>query len=160
MAVPAVLMHHDSTRLCLASEHGAYLLHTRAQPLNLVTWQPGILKGLARLRSKLQGISVLGPQHVCVQVFFAATGVSDGDLLRGVRYFSGGASTNSIVMRASSGTGDSLSMMHLQWCSGAGYPALPSGACMQLSIGTGNRIGYGSNQNQAYLKLCVCSANH
>ncbi len=38
-------------------------------------------------------------------MFFAATGVSDGDLLRGVRYFSGGASTNSIVMRASSGTG-------------------------------------------------------
>ena len=44
---------------------------------------------------------------ICVrlQVFFAATGVSDGDLLRGVRYYSGGASTNSIVMRASSGTG-------------------------------------------------------
>ena len=41
-----------------------------------------------------------------LQVFFAATGVSDGDLLRGVRYFSGGASTNSIVMRASSGTGE------------------------------------------------------
>ena len=41
----------------------------------------------------------------CTQVFFAATGVSDGDLLKGVRYFSGGASTNSIVMRASSGTG-------------------------------------------------------
>ena len=44
-----------------------------------------------------------------LQVFFAATGVSDGDLLRGVRYFSGGASTNSIVMRASSGTGSALS---------------------------------------------------
>ena len=40
----------------------------------------------------------------CLQVFFAATGVSDGDLLKGVRYFSGGASTNSIVMRSSSGT--------------------------------------------------------
>ena len=38
-------------------------------------------------------------------VFFAATGVSDGDLLRGVRYHSGGASTNSIVMRCKSGTG-------------------------------------------------------
>ncbi|KAK9818126.1 hypothetical protein WJX72_007522 [[Myrmecia] bisecta] len=38
------------------------------------------------------------------QVFFAATGVSDGDLLRGVRYFSGGATTNSIVMRSQSGT--------------------------------------------------------
>lgn len=38
------------------------------------------------------------------QVFFAATGVSDGDLLRGVRYTSGGASTNSMVMRYQSGT--------------------------------------------------------
>jgi fructose-1,6-bisphosphatase II len=38
------------------------------------------------------------------QVFFAATGVSDGELLRGVRYFSGGATTNSIVMRSLSGT--------------------------------------------------------
>lgn len=37
-------------------------------------------------------------------VFFAATGVSDGDLLKGVRYYSGGASTNSIVMRCKSGT--------------------------------------------------------
>ncbi|KAK9799326.1 hypothetical protein WJX73_002740 [Symbiochloris irregularis] len=38
------------------------------------------------------------------KVFFAATGVSDGDLLRGVRYYAGGASTNSIVMRSQSGT--------------------------------------------------------
>lgn len=38
------------------------------------------------------------------KVFFAATGVSDGELLRGVRYFAGGASTNSMVMRAESGT--------------------------------------------------------
>jgi len=37
-------------------------------------------------------------------VFFAATGVSDGDLLQGVRYYSGGASTSSLVMRARSGT--------------------------------------------------------
>jgi fructose-1,6-bisphosphatase II len=37
-------------------------------------------------------------------IFFAATGVTDGDLLKGVRYFSGGASTNSIVMRGKSGT--------------------------------------------------------
>uniref|UniRef100_A0A7S1T9Q0 Fructose-bisphosphatase n=1 Tax=Tetraselmis chuii TaxID=63592 RepID=A0A7S1T9Q0_9CHLO len=38
------------------------------------------------------------------QVFFAATGVTDGNLLEGVRYFGGGATTNSIVMRAESGT--------------------------------------------------------
>ncbi|MET9485781.1 MULTISPECIES: class II fructose-bisphosphatase [unclassified Nocardia] len=37
-------------------------------------------------------------------VFFSATGVTDGDLVRGVRYFGGGAYTQSIVMRAKSGT--------------------------------------------------------
>jgi len=37
-------------------------------------------------------------------VFFAATGVSTGDLLKGVRYFSGGAQTQSIAMRGRSGT--------------------------------------------------------
>jgi Bacterial fructose-1,6-bisphosphatase, glpX-encoded len=41
-----------------------------------------------------------------MQIFFAATGVSDGDLLRGVRYFAGGATTNSMVMRHQSGTGE------------------------------------------------------
>jgi fructose-1,6-bisphosphatase II len=39
------------------------------------------------------------------EVFFAATGVTDGDVLQGVRYPSaGGATTESLVMRASSGT--------------------------------------------------------
>ena len=37
-------------------------------------------------------------------VFFAATGVSTGVLLRGVRYFSGGAQTQSLAMRCRSGT--------------------------------------------------------
>jgi fructose-1,6-bisphosphatase II len=37
-------------------------------------------------------------------VFFCATGVTDGDLLRGVHYRSGGASTESLVMRSKSGT--------------------------------------------------------
>jgi fructose-1,6-bisphosphatase II len=37
-------------------------------------------------------------------VFFAATGVTDGDLLRGVRYRGDGATTDSLVMRAKSGT--------------------------------------------------------
>ncbi|MFQ3630716.1 class II fructose-bisphosphatase [Roseiflexus sp.] len=37
-------------------------------------------------------------------VFFAATGITDGEFLRGVRYFSGGARTYSVVMRAASGT--------------------------------------------------------
>jgi fructose-1,6-bisphosphatase II len=37
-------------------------------------------------------------------VFFVATGVTDGELLRGVRYRAGGATTHSIVMRSKSGT--------------------------------------------------------
>ncbi|QWF82163.1 class II fructose-bisphosphatase [Amycolatopsis sp. CA-230715] len=36
--------------------------------------------------------------------FFCATGVTDGDLLRGVHYRAGGATTQSIVMRSKSGT--------------------------------------------------------
>ncbi len=37
-------------------------------------------------------------------VMFAATGVTSGDLLKGVRYFRGGARTHSLVMRSRSGT--------------------------------------------------------
>jgi fructose-1,6-bisphosphatase II len=37
-------------------------------------------------------------------VFFCATGVTDGDLLQGVRYTGGGCTTQSIVMRSKSGT--------------------------------------------------------
>src|ERR1700759_5296490 len=37
-------------------------------------------------------------------VFFAATGITDGELLRGVRYWGDGASTQSLVMRSKSGT--------------------------------------------------------
>ncbi|MBV9513966.1 MAG: class II fructose-bisphosphatase [Mycobacteriaceae bacterium] len=37
-------------------------------------------------------------------VFFCATGVTNGDLLQGVQYYSGGCTTQSIVMRSKSGT--------------------------------------------------------
>ena len=37
-------------------------------------------------------------------VMFAATGVTDGSMLRGVRRFAGGAKTSSLVMRSKSGT--------------------------------------------------------
>ncbi|RPJ37910.1 MAG: class II fructose-bisphosphatase [Chloroflexi bacterium] len=37
-------------------------------------------------------------------VFFAATGITDGDLLRGVHYFARGATTDSLVVRGLTGT--------------------------------------------------------
>jgi fructose-1,6-bisphosphatase II len=37
-------------------------------------------------------------------VFFAATGITDGELLRGVRYTGESARTQSLVMRSRSGT--------------------------------------------------------
>ncbi len=37
-------------------------------------------------------------------IFFAATGITNGDLLRGVDYFNGGAKTHSLVMRGLTGT--------------------------------------------------------
>ncbi|MGH9007841.1 MAG: class II fructose-bisphosphatase [Acidimicrobiales bacterium] len=45
--------------------------------------------------------------------FFAATGITDGDLLRGVRYLEdGGATTESLVMRSRSGTIRKVDAMH------------------------------------------------
>jgi len=45
-------------------------------------------------------------------VFFSATGVTDGELLRGVRYFGDGARTQSLVMRSKSGTIRTIDSRH------------------------------------------------
>jgi fructose-1,6-bisphosphatase II len=54
----------------------------------------------------------LDPDHVLTtddlvtgdDCFFVATGITDGELMRGVRYRAGGATTHSLVMRSRSGT--------------------------------------------------------
>src|SRR5579875_1271206 len=48
-------------------------------------------------------------------VFFAATGITDGELMAGVRYRAGGATTHSLVMRARSGTIRSITSEHQFW---------------------------------------------
>ena len=50
--------------------------------------------------SKIYGLEELARGDV----MFAATGVTDGDFLRGVRFHSGGATTSSVVMRSRSRT--------------------------------------------------------
>ena len=44
--------------------------------------------------------------------FFAATGITDGDVLKGVHYDSGGATTQSLVMRSKSGTVRTIEARH------------------------------------------------
>ncbi len=60
-------------------------------------------------RAKKWGINDLDRKYELLdmadgEVMFAATGVTDGSLLRGVRRFSGGALTHTIVMRSKTGT--------------------------------------------------------
>ena len=47
--------------------------------------------------------------------FFAATGITDGELLAGVRYRAGGATSHSLVMRARSGTIRTITSEHQLW---------------------------------------------
>jgi fructose-1,6-bisphosphatase II len=53
-------------------------------------------------------------------VFFAATGVTDGEMLKGVHFFGNGATTNSIVMRSRTGTVRRLDVEH-HWEGGEPY---------------------------------------
>src|SRR6266545_7288595 len=45
-------------------------------------------------------------------VFFSATGITDGELLKGVRYWGDGAGTQSLVMRSKSGTIRTIDSRH------------------------------------------------
>jgi fructose-1,6-bisphosphatase II len=57
---------------------------------------------------------VLGPDDLVSSdnVFFVATGITDGELMDGVRYRAGGATTHSLVMRSKSGTIRSIHSEH------------------------------------------------
>ena len=56
-------------------------------------------------------------------VFFAATGITDGELLRGVRYWGDGAATQSLVMRSKSGTIRIIEAQH-RWTKLSAYSAV------------------------------------
>jgi fructose-1,6-bisphosphatase II len=56
-------------------------------------------------------------------VFFAATGISDGELLKGVRYWGDGAGTQSLVMRSKSGTIRIVDATH-RWTKLMSYSAI------------------------------------
>ncbi len=60
-------------------------------------------------------------------VFFAATGISDGELIQGVRYWGDGASTQSLVMRSKSGTIRIIDATH-KWTKLMSYSAVRWGS--------------------------------
>jgi fructose-1,6-bisphosphatase II len=60
-------------------------------------------------RAKAMGVKDLDRVYTAEElargeVMFAATGVTGGDFLKGVRFFGGGAETHSVVMRSKTGT--------------------------------------------------------
>ena len=68
-------------------------------------------------RAKKIGITDLNRKYDLLDlakgdVMFAATGVTDGTMLRGVRYFSGGVETHSMVMRSKTGTVRKIAATH------------------------------------------------
>ena len=74
-------------------------LHGRLWPRNEKERKAAIEKGY-----DLERILTLDDLVSGDNCFFAATGITDGDLLEGVRYTSGVAHTQSLVMRSKSGT--------------------------------------------------------
>jgi len=70
-------------------------------------------------RDRARSMGIDDPNHTYTsedmakgEVFFAATGVTNGELLRGVRYFAGGARTHTVVMRSESRTIRFIETLH------------------------------------------------
>ncbi|QQR80665.1 MAG: class II fructose-bisphosphatase [Deltaproteobacteria bacterium] len=68
-------------------------------------------------RAKKMGITDLNKVYhlddlASGDVMFAATGVTNGDFLKGVRFFGGGAETHSMVMRSETGTIRKIEAVH------------------------------------------------
>jgi fructose-1,6-bisphosphatase II len=87
----------------------------------------GIIQGRLAPRDEAERDRAIAAGHDLKQVlttddlvtsedaFFAATGITDGELLAGVRYRAGGATTHSLVMRARSGTIRTIQSEHKLW---------------------------------------------
>jgi fructose-1,6-bisphosphatase II len=63
----------------------------------------------------LKQVLTTGDLVASEDAFFAATGITDGELVTGVRYRAGGAATQSLVMRARSGTTRLITSQHQLW---------------------------------------------
>jgi fructose-1,6-bisphosphatase class II len=74
-------------------------MHGRLKPRNQQEIERAQAMGVKDIKKKFSIEELAGGE-----VMFAATGVTDGDYLRGVHFFSGGATTQSVVMRSKTRT--------------------------------------------------------
>jgi fructose-1,6-bisphosphatase II / sedoheptulose-1,7-bisphosphatase len=82
-------------------------MQCRFEPRNAQEAEACLASGILDLRRKFTLEEIAGDD-----VMFAATGVTTGDYLRGVRFFSGGAMTNSVVMRSKTRTVRFIEAIH------------------------------------------------
>jgi fructose-1,6-bisphosphatase II len=82
-------------------------MQCRFAPRNEQESEACLAAGILDLRRKFLLEEMAGDN-----VMFAATGVTTGDYLRGVRFFSGGAMTNSVVMRSKTRTVRFIESIH------------------------------------------------
>src|SRR5262249_4023474 len=75
-------------------------IHGRFKPRNDGERERARAMGVEDLDRIYRTDELAGGEHIV----FAATGVTDGDLFQGVRFFGGGARTHSLVMRTDSRT--------------------------------------------------------
>jgi fructose-1,6-bisphosphatase II len=82
-------------------------IQCRYRPRNQSETNALYAAGIADIDQKLE-VEDMGRGHL----MFAATGVTNGEYLKGVRFFKGGAVTHSVVMRSASGTRRMLETQH------------------------------------------------
>ena len=74
-------------------------------------WMPALLTSMSIPPNAPTAVSTIAAIS-SGSIMFAATAVTTGDLLRGVRFFKGGATTNSVVMRSRTHTVRYIEALH------------------------------------------------
>jgi fructose-1,6-bisphosphatase II len=85
-------------------------MQCRLYPRNEEEKQRAVADGLSP--SEFERVLTIDDLCASDNVFFSATGITNGELLRGVQYFGRGARTHSLMMRSRSGTARWIEAQH------------------------------------------------
>ncbi len=132
---------------------GRAAMHGRRHPGTAVAARRrGAAEGHRRRPRPRPGAVHRRPGSRANDIFFCATGITDGDLLRGVRYYADSVRTESIVMRSKSGTIRIIDSLH-QLGKAAGIlrsglrPELTIPRWRERALVTGRHCDAGSNDD-------------